>query len=290
MGHHELYGMVRTPPYKRVVALLGESAGMGGAAGIAAGTLEQIADATLDASADGLERAKADEGLTYCLYLMTQITQAAREGDFLGALSQAGLPVPPGLHTGPPDAKTRTTSAGQTPYTVFDLVSAFSTAVDRHLRQTRGRTDIGELAQLAAAESLSSLCTPKAETLFGSTEQTVKDSLGRLSTQKGFSSLSHDFFSRLARRYLEYHLSRELSNHVGPTRRFASANDHNAFLRELDSFCRVSASAMRGFAGKWYKKHNFQEDLTLDKTRGFAAHAVDKLRDSLRYHGGEDDD
>jgi len=290
MGHHELDGMVRTPPYKRVVAILGDSAGMAGTAGIPAGTLEEVADATLDASDEGLQRAKSDEGLSYCLYLMTRLTQAAEQDDFLGAISEAGMPVPPDLYTGVPDARVRRTPPQETPYTVFDLIGAFSTAVDSRLRQTRGRTDIGELSQLAAAESLSALCTPKAETLFGSTEQTVKASLRRLSSARGFASLTHDFFSRFARRYLEYHLSRELSNHVGRGRRFASVSEHNEFLQELDSFCRVSASAMRRFAGQWYRRHDFQGDLTLDNTKGFAAHAVDKLRDSLRYHGGGDDD
>ena len=38
MGHHYLDGMVRTHPYKRVVALLGESAGGAGAANVGPGS------------------------------------------------------------------------------------------------------------------------------------------------------------------------------------------------------------------------------------------------------------
>jgi len=285
MGHHYLDGMVRTHPYKRVVALLGESAGGAGAANVGPGTLEEIADATLTASDEGLERAKADEGLTYCLYLLTEITRAARQTNFATALQQAGLPSPgPEIGAGP-----QKTPTGEAEYTVFDLVGSFSSAVDRHLRQSRGRTDIGEMAQMAAAESLTALCTTRAATLFGSTEQSVQHSLRQFSTQKGFATLAHDFFSRLARRYLEYHLSRELSNHVGGNRRFASVNEHNEFLAQLDTYCRVSAGIVRKFAGDWYSVHNFKDDITLEKTRGFAAHAIDKMRVALSYQGGGGD-
>jgi hypothetical protein len=284
MGHHYLDGMVRTHPYKRVVALLGESAGGAGAINIEPGTLEEIAEATLVASDDGLERAKADEGLTYCLYLLTEITRAARQKNFGSALARAGLPSP-----GQVVDSAGSQGAPRAEYTVFDLVSGFSIAVDRHLRRTRARTDIGEMAQMAAAESLTALCSARATTLFGSTEQSVQDSLRPLSTQKGFGTLAHDFFSRLARRYLEYHLSRELSNHVGGNRRFESVNEHNEFLARLDTYCRTSAGIVREFAGDWYSVHKFKDDITLEKTRGFAAHAVDKLRAALSYQGGGSD-
>jgi hypothetical protein len=271
MGNHHLTGLARTPAFKRVVSLLGNGAGAGGAAGIAPGSLEAIADATLAASDDGLERAKSDEGLAYCVYLMASLTRAAREPNFPTALAAIGL-APSAMPHG--DALD---------YSVFDLVSAFSKGVDQHLRENRSRTDIGEMAQLAASESLSALCGRWAVTLFGTTQETVQASMRKLSTESGFARLAHDFFARFARRYLEYHLSRELSNHVGATRRFSSSSAHNAFLNQLDEHCRVATGVVRQFAGEWYSKHNFQKDLTLRKTKGFAAHAVNKVRDALRY-------
>ncbi len=286
MGHHQLYGLPRTPAFKRVVSLLGNGAGAGGAAGVGPGTLEEIAEATLVASDEGLERAKGDEGLAYCLYLMATLTRAATQQDFAAALSSAGLPAP-FAPQGTPDYAVQP-SEQASKYTVFDLVSGFSAEVDRHLRETRSRTDIGEMAQLAASESLSALCSRSAVTLFGTTKETVQESLRKLSTEKGFATLSHEFFARLSRRYLEYHLSRELSNHVGPNRRFAGVSDHNAFLQQLDDHCRVATGVVKQFAGEWYSLHKFQQDITLRKTKGFAAHAVDKVRDALRYQEERD--
>ena len=284
MGHHLLPGLPRTPAFKRVVALLGDSAGAPGTAGMSPGTLEEIAEATVVASDNGFERAKGDEGLSYCLYLMAALASEARQPDFAAALSSVGLPPPP---AGTPDAAALSTE-GQPPYTVFDLVSGFSEAVDRHLRNTRSRTDIGEMAQLAASESLSFLCGRSAETLWGTTQETVQQSLRQLSTEKGFSTLAHDFFARLSRRYLEYHLGRELSNHVGVNRRFAGPSEHNDFLQQLDDHCRVTTGVVRQFAGEWYSKHKWQQDITLRKTRGFAAHAMDKVRDAFRYREARD--
>jgi len=281
MGHHQVYGLPRTPAFKRVVSLLGDGAGAAGATGVGPGSLEEIAEATIAASDDGLERAKGDEGLAYCLYLMATLTRAANENDFATALSAVGVEsrfVPRGT----PDS-TIQSSDQSSPYTVFDLVSGFSAAVDRHLRETRSRTDIGELAQLAASESLSALCSARAVTLFGTTKETVQQSLRTLSTEKGFSILAHEFFARFSRRYLEYHLSRELSNHVGLNRRFAGAREHNAFLQQLDDHCRVVTSVVKQFAGEWYSLHKFQQDITLRQAKGFAAHAVDKVRDALRF-------
>ena len=281
MGHKYYEGMARTPAFKCVVALLGDSAGGAGAAGIGPGSVEEIADATLTASDEGLQRAKVDEGLSYCIYLMAQVTQAARKGDFISALADAGVAAPRQFPKSPEALDSRAPPSLQ--YSVYDLVSGFTAAVDRHLRHTRSRNDISELAQLAASESLTVLCRPRAETLFGSTEESVQNSLRALSTKKGFATLAHDFFARLTRRYLEYHLSRELSNHVGQDRRFADAGEHNEFLKQLDTHCRVATGPMRQFAGDWYSKHNFHKDLTLRKTRGFAAYAVDKVRGALRY-------
>jgi hypothetical protein len=287
MGTHLLQGMVRTAKYKRVVALLGDSAGRPGTTGVSAGSLEQVADATMSASLLGLEIAKADRGLHYCLYLLIQVTRAAA-GDNVFAAGLEGVGISPVLQAvGLPDAPFRSDSEA-TSYSVFELTAGFAAAIDRQIRRMQGRTDLSELAQLAATESLSALCGDDSKTLFGTTEATVRRSLQRFSTDRGFARLAHDFFARLTRRYLEYHLTRELSNHVGARRRFSNVDEHNEFLQRLDRHCRTATSILKPFAEGWYGIHNFRDDLTLEKTGGFAAHALDKVREALRYQEGLD--
>jgi hypothetical protein len=282
MGTREYDRLPKTPHFKQVVALIGSGAGFAGAPGVSPGSIGEIADATLDASLDGLQRAKNDAGLAYSLYLLTQITQAARKEDFLAALAALGIPGPKVSVAAPQ------TDLSASEYDIHDLVGSFTTAVDQQLRRDQSRTDIGEMAQQAAAESLVALCSPRSETLFGSSLETVKDSLRALSTERGFANLTQDFFARLTRRYLLYHLSRELSNHVGEGRRFRSVDEHNAFLRELDTHCRVCSMMVRRFAGEWYKKHNWQQGITPRKARGFAAHAIDKMQFALKQKGTGD--
>lgn len=280
MGHRHVSGPPRTPAFKRLIGLLGDSAGGSGAAGIGAGSLEEIAAATIDASTQGLERAKSDEGVGYCLYLLAQLTRAATSPQFDQGLDSLGMPTP--FAPSDPTGFSSTTNSRQH-YSVFELVAGFTGAVDQHLREKRGRTDISEMALLSASESLSALCGPRANTLFGATHETVQASLSALATEKGFARLTHDFFARLSRRFIEYHLSRELSNHVGATRRFKGAGEHNEFLRQLDDHCRVATGVVRQFAGEWYGKHRFQNDITPRAMKAFAAHAVDKVRDALKY-------
>ena len=284
MGTHLLEGLPHTPKYRRLVALLGAGAGSGGggAGGAITGGLEAVADETLNASAEGIDRAKADSGVAFCFYLLAQLSRAAKSKDFTGGLERIGI-APPQRAIGPPDAQGRPTPPNLGNYTLFRLTSAFMATVDGHLRRTRARTDLAELAELAAAESLTVLCADRSDTLFGAGEDTVQAALRTLGTRNGFARLAHDFFARFVRRYLEYLLSRELSNHVGPARRFANVDEHNEFLNQLDRHCRVATSVMRQFAGDWYSLHNFRDDVTPSKARGFTAHALDKVRGALRY-------
>ncbi len=202
--------------------------------------------------------------------------------DFLSALAHLGFPAPKASITVP------VLDVGATDYDIFDLVASYTATVDRHLRQTQSRTDIGELAQQAAAESLTALCGSRSETLFGSSLETVRDSLRSLSSQSGFATLAQDYFARVTRKYLLYHLSRELSNHVGSGRRFQSVDEHNDFLRAVDDHCHVCSRMLRRFAGEWYKKANWQEGISLRKAKGFTAHALDKMCFALRQKGTGD--
>lgn len=277
MGHHQLHRLPRTPAFKRASLLIGPGSGLAGATAAAPGTLEQIVAATVAASDAGLERAKRDEGLAYCLHLMATLARAATARDFRAALASIGV-----LEAIATIETTDRSAHPSPPYTVFELVAGFSSEVDRHLRHARARTDIGEMAQLAACESLSALCARPDGTLFHSDRGPVQESLRKLGHREGFAALAHEYFARFTRRYLEYHLSRELSNHVGQHRRFTGASDHNVFLRDLDDHCHKRTAVIRRSAGEWYGTNDFRRNLTLRKTKAFTAQAVGWARDALR--------
>jgi len=258
MGHTRIGTLPDTARWRKVVGLLADEA-----------DVPAVATATTEAALHGLKKARHDEGLAYSVWLLTQLVGAARLNDFVVALHAAGLAVPdqPG---------------------VFDLAAAFSEAVDRHLRLTHRRTDIGEMAEMAAVEALSSQLGERAASLFGTAPDDVRRAAQALSTEQGFATLAHDFFARFAQRFLTYHLGRELSRHVGGNGRFAGPDEHTEFVAQLAVHCREAAAIMRDYAAGWFSKANSEGGVTLDKARDFADYVVTKLRKELRLRGERD--
>ena len=62
----------------------------------------------------------------------------------------------------------------------MDVVGAFSQTLDQQVGRVGGRTDLGEMAQLAAAESLAAVAGADLPSLFGPTADDVKLAIGRL--------------------------------------------------------------------------------------------------------------
>jgi len=255
MGHSRLGWLPQTYAWQDVIALIADGA-----------SADAIADATLDAARKGLEQAVRDPGLRQVFLLLAEVALASRKGNF--ALELAGLGVPV---KGAPSA--------------FELVGAFTDAIDNHLAQTGGRTDFGEMAQMAAAESLAELVAPRSPTLFDTAPVEVREAVKGLSTQRGFSTLAHDFFAKLTRRLLNYHLSRELSAHVGPGLRFRDVQDHGRFLERLDHTCSQVALIVRDYAGEWYSKTNYEGGVNATKVRLFIHTSMRKLREELKRRG-----
>ena len=257
MGHNRLHVTPRTRLWRNVVRVLEDTGSQ----------TAEIASATATAAHIGLERAKGDEGLSYSFWLLCQIPLAAKQADFGKALRALGLDVPDS-----PSA--------------FDVAAAFTEAVESRLRQTRGRTDIGEIGQLSAAECLTATATQGPKGLFSSEAENVQNTFAERSTQKNFGYFAQDFFARFTNRFLAYHLSRELSNHVGKGRRFANIAEHEQFKEAMELHCRQSARIVREFAGAWHSKTNYESGITSLKAKRFVAHAMTKLSDELSRREG----
>lgn len=225
-----------------------------------------VADATMKAAEKGLELAKSDAGLSHAIWLMAQMVMAAREDNLVAAFTERSI-----------DAGDATSA--------IDIIAGFSEAMDHHLAETCSRTDIGEMAQLAASETLSALVGETADGLFGESRESVQQALREFSTKSGFATLAYTFFSRFTERYLGYHLSRELSQHVGINQRFSDPAAHSEFLEKLGAHSRQVALIVREFAGGWYSKSRFETGISKRSARGFASYSLTKIRDELRRRG-----
>ena len=251
MGHVRLGTLPRTRNWIQVLDLVG-----GGAAAPA------VAAATMAASQRGLAMAAQDPGLVYTVWLLTQVPLAARSKDFADRLQKLGLQV------------------AESP-SLLEVTAAFTDAVDAHLRRTGGRTDLGEMAQMAASEALMALGTPANANLFDALAPTAQETIRAFTTAKQFSALAREFFARLTRKYLTYFLSRELSNYVGPDGRFSNIDRHVEFNSSLDLYCREASRIVEEFSGGWFSKGNFAGPITQKKAGGYVHVALKKLRSEL---------
>ena len=256
MGHLRLHELPRTRKWDQVVDLIKSD-----------GDAAEIAAASLDAADRGFRQAAEDEGVARATWLLTQLPLAAKDPNYVERLAALGVDV-----SGAPS--------------LIELVGAFTDAIDSHMRQSGGRTDLGEMAQMAAAETLTSVLGQRTQSLFGTSAEDVRRELAGLATKKQFGDLARDFFASVTRRYLGFFLSRELSNHVGGDRRFANISEHTDFNNALDLHCRQASKIVEDFAGSWFSKTNWEEGITPDHAKRFAWVALKKLRAELKKGGG----
>jgi hypothetical protein len=258
MGHIHLGHLPASRRWNEVVELLRVGGG-----------IAELAEATARAAETELDSAKGDPALAYTVWLLTQLPLAARSPQFAARLGELGFDR----------------GAEQS---LLDLIAGFATAVDRHAAPSSSRTDLGELARQAATEALSSIVGAGTSTLFETTSEDVQRELGRLGTKVRFASLAREFFARLTQKTLEYYISRELPNHVGPGKPVLSIDRQIEFRIALEKHCREASVIVEQFAGGWFSKASFQGTLTPASAQAFADYALKKMRDELRVRRAPD--
>lgn len=253
MGHVRLGSLPRTRRWKQVVALI-----EGGAA------VDQVANASLRAAEAGLRAAATDPGVIESFWLLTQVPIAARTDDFAEALRDCNVVL-----DGPPS--------------ILDLAAAVSEAVDARLANCKGRTDLGEMAQSAAVETLSVTLGTRLGGLFEPTPEDVRTCCAGLRTVAQFGGVAADFFGRFVGKCLDAFLSRELPLHVGEGRRFATLAEQATFTDALALHCREAAVIVERYAGEWASKALWLEDeISRPKAAAFTDHAMKKLIAELK--------
>ncbi len=226
--------------------------------------IDTVAAFAADAAETALHNASKDPAFLHAFWLLTQVPLAARGPVFADDLRRLGVQVPdqPSL---------------------IDVVAGVSDAIDRYARKQGGRTDLGEMAQMAAVESLAALIGSTLPSLFEPGPGEVQRAIGRFAGGDRFSALAREFFGRLTQRSLDYFLGRELGGHIGAGERFRDDADRSRFDQALDRHCREASRIVEEFAGGWYGKNVYQGDgLTPDDIRRFAPVAFKKIRAELR--------
>ena len=258
MGHIRLKRLPASRKWQQVVSLLSAGA-----------SVEQLASASAAAAEHALLGARADPALTHAFWLLTQLPLAARAPDFRAATSSLGINV------------------GQDA-SLIEIVAAYGDAVDRAAMGRSGRTDLGEMARNAAAESIATIAGAGLPRLFGATADDVRLELGKLAAPDRFARLARDFFARLTEKHLDFYLSRAVPNHIGRGQLLASTSDHISFNAALELHCHEASRIVEAFAGGWFSKTHFEGGITPENARGFVFVALNKINAELkrRENGG----
>ncbi len=257
MGHQRLGTLPRSKKWRDVVALLN---GGGGEIDIAAATSRAAEQSMIDAANDAAVR--------HAFWLLTQIPHAARDDDPIAALEALGLDI-------------------ATEQSLPALVASMVEAIDRELVASGKASDYGEMAELAAAESLYAIASREPD-LLGETPERLLKALGRLTSPNAFAVLARDYFARLTRRHLSYFLSRELALHTGPGQRFTTLREQDAFEEALNQHCREASRIIKEFAATWFSKHVYEGGIDRGKAGRFVHRASRKVRDELASRRTED--
>jgi hypothetical protein len=256
MGHQHLGTLPRSKKWRDVIDLIS-----GGA------NVQHVAAATSDAAERQMIDASNDPAVRYTVWLLTQIPLAARKEHFPAELKRLGLAI------------------SDEP-TLIEIATAMGLAIDGYVGKMGGRTDLGEMAQLAALESLSAVAGRELPDLFAAGPERTKTVLAGLASVKQFTVLARDFFSRLSRRQLSYFLSRELANHVGVNSRFQTIREHYDFEAALDLHCRETSRIIKEFSGEWFSKKNYEGGIDQAAAGRFAHIVFKKLREELMLRRG----
>lgn len=251
MGHQRYPRIPKTRPWRKVVALL-DSESLDPAS---------IAIGVLQAARNQLLAADEDPNLTYCYWLLTQITWQAKSPDFQSILDQLGIKVaddsgPLGLARGVAHHLTKRVALDSTP------------------------TFLGELAFQALNRVLVEHASAHTGSVFEPEFEDIRKSYASLATKHQFGRISRQFFGAFLSESLQYFLQKEVADHVGghamPTTR-----ETEQLLSQVDRFAQETAFIVEEFAGGWYSKRNWQGDISLHDAQNFLSYAFHKLRADL---------
>ena len=252
MGHIRLGTLPQSKKWREVVELLDTNV-----------PLEEVAEASARASELDMKRASNDPAFQFVAGLMVELPLMARSPGFDGSLEKMGLS---------PDAL----------MSVSTLLSGVSEAIDRNTFELGQSSDLGELAQSALIESLSTKLRGELPTLFNPQPHEIRHALGQFAGGQRFAELARDFFARLTYKSLDYYLSRELANHTGADARFVSDADRVSFEKALFQHTFETSRIVEEFAGGWYGKTVWKEqNLTPESINRFTQFAFKKMRAEL---------
>lgn len=237
MGHVHLGGLPRRGYWINVIDTLGVF-----------NNTAIIASMTAKAARNGLEHAKRDSGVANTIFILMKTIWSSRESNFQEAMGQLGIKLT--SHSG-----------------LIDVVGEVDRVLDAKLRKAGHRTDLAEMARFSAVETLTNLCKQQTGSLFDTTIQDTQKALSEYATAAKFSDVGKSFFGRFLYRFLDYHVSREVANHVGPGKPHTNLKNYGQFKEALQRHCIETVRIIKEFSGCWPSATEYQQGIDAETVR-----------------------
>jgi hypothetical protein len=254
MGHVRLGTLPKTRAWKDVIALIADGADP-----------ETIAAATMKAADKAFESIQWDDGYAETVDLLTQLAVAARSDDPRSHLESVGINIPDQA-------------------SLPDVALAISKALESSVSDSARKSDFPELAHNALVGAVVEHLNDKFGGLFPPSADDIHQGLAELGKKNEFGKLARTFYGKLTNESLEWFLSRTVGTQIGEGQRFATTNQVAQFQQALVMHCHEASEIVERFSADWFSKNHFQGkgDISTDRTKGFGAYAMQKMRDELK--------
>ncbi len=252
MGHNRLGKLARTYRWKQVINLLEQAA-----------EVPEIVNASMRAAQNGLLQASHDPGLTLTLTNVFKFIEAVNSKDNQNELIRRGL-------------------LDRSDSSIFGVLAKFREKVDNDLLRTKTKSDVSEIAVNSFLGTLNYFVSHDTKDIFAVDASTMVKSLQKYTTKSRLPALMHEFYSRFTKDYLSYHLSREMSNHVGPDRMLDTIDQHRTFNDSFDLYIRQAVRITKEFTPGWYGKAQYEGRLNHESVKRYAHVAFKKIISEIR--------
>ncbi len=254
MGHTLLGQLKRTRRYKQVVSLLA-----GGA------EAPQIAQVVMEYAERHFNLAANDPHLVGTIHTLMQLPIAARSKDYVKALNELGIEV-----------STKPTSA--------ELISAVVASLDHRFPDAKHRTDLSEISQRVAAESLSGHLRESMGLLYDSARpEDIQGALKATHTPKQFGAFARRFMGGVTQHVLSYFLGPALAEVTGSDRRFPTLAAAGAYQQAMKLHAYEAAQIVEKFSGDWYSQvQRPGKGLNVEETGKYTFGAMQKMVKELK--------
>lgn len=252
MGHNRLGLLPRTYRWKQVIKLLEESA-----------DLPDIVKASIYAVQNSLLQASKDQGLTIAITNIFKFIEAIKSKDYRDALYLGGY-------------------LDKNDDSIFSITAKFKEKVEKDLDRNWARSDVSEIAIDSFLSTLNQYASHETRDIFDINSSTLANSLRKYTSNENLKQLMHEFHSRFTINYLQYYLSREMSNHVGPGRKIGSLDEHKEFNQAFDLYIRQAVKITDDFTPGWYGKAQYTKNLNHESVSRYTHVAFKKIISEIR--------